>query len=73
MARKTRRMKSVEVTMKVVIEVDDTIVDVDNLDSQLVVCFYHEDTYGTEHYLPKAEGLTVTEYIDTTINSITEV
>lgn len=66
-------MKSVEVTMKVLIDVDETVVDIDNLDSQLVVCFYKEDTYGTEHFLPKTEGLTVTEYIDTTINSITEI
>ena len=66
-------MKSVEVTMKVLIDVDETVVDIDNLDSQLVVCFYKEDTYGIEHFLPKTEGLTVTEYIDTTINSITEI
>jgi hypothetical protein len=66
-------MKAVEVTIKVLIDVDDNIVDVSELDSRLVVCFYHEDTYGTEHYLPKADGLSVTEYIDTTIDSITEV
>lgn len=66
-------MKAVEVTLKVLIEVDDNIVDVNDLDSRLVVCFYHEDTYGTEHFLPKADGLSVTEYLDTTINSITEI
>ena len=66
-------MKAVEVTLKVLIEVDDNIVDVSDLDSRLVVCFYHEDTYGTEHFLPKADGLSVTEYLDTTINSITEI
>ena len=66
-------MKAVEVTLKVLIDVDDNIVDVSDLDSRLVVCFYHEDTYGTEHYLPKADGLSVTEYIDTTINSVTEI
>ena len=66
-------MKAVEVTIKVLIDVDDNIVDVSELDSRLVVCFYHEDTYGTEHYLPKADGLSVTEYIDTTIDSITEI
>jgi hypothetical protein len=66
-------MKAVEVTIKVLIDVDDNIVDVNELDSRLVVCFYHEDTYGTEHYLPKADGLSVTEYIDTTIDSITEI
>ncbi len=66
-------MKAVEVTLKVLIDVDDNIVDVSDLDSRLVVCFYHEDTYGTEHFLPKADGLSVTEYLDTTINSITEI
>ena len=66
-------MKAVEVTMKVLIDVDDDIVDISELDSRLVVCFYHEDTYGTEHYLPKADGLSVTEYIDTTIDSVTEI
>lgn len=66
-------MKAVEVTIKVLIDVDDNIVDVSDLDSRLVVCFYHEDTYGTEHYLPKADGLSVTEYIDTTIDSVTEI
>jgi hypothetical protein len=66
-------MKAVEVTLKVLIDVDDSIIDVNDLDSRLVVCFYHEDTYGTEHYLPKADGLSVTEYIDTTINSVTEI
>ena len=66
-------MKAVEVTLKVLIDVDDSIIDVNDLDSRLVVCFYHEDTYGTEHYLPKVDGLSVTEYIDTTINSVTEI
>jgi hypothetical protein len=66
-------MKAVEVTLKVLIDVDDNIIDVNELDSRLVVCFYHEDTYGTEHYLPKADGLSVTEYIDTTIDSVTEI
>ena len=66
-------MKAVEVTLKVLIDVDDSIIDVNDLDSRLVVCFYHEDTYGTEHYLPKADGLSVTEYIDTTINSVSEI
>lgn len=66
-------MKAVEITLKVLIDVDDNIIDVNELDSRLVVCFYHEDTYGTEHYLPKADGLSVTEYIDTTIDSVTEI
>ncbi len=66
-------MKAVEVTIKVLIDVDDNIVDVSDLDSRLVVCFYHEDTYGTEHFLPKADGLSVTEYLGTTIDSITEI
>lgn len=66
-------MKAVEVTLKVLIDVDDSIVNVNELDSRLVVCFYHEDTYGTEHYLPKAEGLSVTEYLDTTIDSVTTI
>ena len=66
-------MKAVEVTIKVLIDVDDSIVDVSDLDRNLVVCFYHEDTYGTEHFLPKADGLSVTEYLGTTIDSITEI
>ncbi len=66
-------MKAVEVTLKVLIDVDDNIVDVSDLDGRLVVCFYHEDTYGTEHFLPKADGLSVTEYLGTTIDSITEI
>jgi hypothetical protein len=65
-------MKSVEVTMKFLVDVDDDI-EINELDSRLVVCFYHEDTYGTEHFLPKTEGLTITEYIDTTINSVTQI
>ena len=52
-------MKAVEVTLKVLIDVDDNIIDVNDLDSRLVVCFYHEETYGTEHYLPKADGLSI--------------
>jgi hypothetical protein len=66
-------MKTVEVTMRVLIEVDDTIVDVDNIDSDLVVCFYKDDGYGNEMFLPKADGLTVLEYLDTRIESINEV
>lgn len=66
-------MKSVEVTMRFVVEVDESITDLNELDGQLVVCFYHEDTYGTEHFLPKTEGLTITEYLDTTINSVTQI
>jgi hypothetical protein len=66
-------MKAVEVTLKVLIDVDDDFIEVNDLDSRLVVCFYHEDTYGTEHYLPKAEGLTITEYLETTINSVTTI
>jgi hypothetical protein len=65
-------MKAVEVTMKVLIDVDDDI-EINDLESRLVVCFYHEDTYGTEHFLPKADGLSVTEYLGTTINSITQI
>jgi hypothetical protein len=65
-------MKSVEVTMKFLVDVDDDI-EINELDSRLVVCFYHEDTYGTEHFLPKTEGLTITEYLDTTINSVTQI
>lgn len=65
-------MKAVEVTMKVLIDVDDDI-EINDLESRLVVCFYHEDTYGTEHFLQKADGLTVTEYLDTTINSVTKI
>lgn len=59
--------------MRVLIEVDDTIVDVDNIDSDLVVCFYKDDGYGNEMFLPKADGLTVLEYLDTRIESINEV
>lgn len=65
-------MKSVEVTMKFLVDVDDDI-EINELESRLVVCFYHEDTYGTEHFLPKDNGLTVTEYLDTTINSVTQI
>jgi hypothetical protein len=66
-------MKSVEVTIKVAIDVDDTIVEINDIPNQLVVCFYKEDTYGTEHFLPKTEGLTITEYIDTRIDSIDSI
>ena len=52
-------MKTVEVTMRVLIEVDDTVVDVNDIDSNLVVCFYEDDGYGNEQFLPKADGLTV--------------
>ena len=62
-------MKSVEVTMRFLIDVEDDI-EINDLDSQLVVCFYHEDTYGTEHFLPKTDGLTIMEYLDTTITQI---
>ena len=65
-------MKAVEVTMKVLIDVDDDI-EINDLESRLVVCFYHEDTYGTEHFLPKADGLTIVDYLDTTINSVTQI
>jgi hypothetical protein len=65
-------MKSVEVTMRFLIDVEDDI-EINELDGRLVVCFYHEDTYGTEHFLPKTEGLTITEYLDTTINSVTQI
>jgi len=65
-------MKSVEVTMRFLVDVDDDI-EINELDSRLVACFYHEDTYGTEHFLPKTEGLIITEYLDTTINSVTQI
>jgi hypothetical protein len=66
-------MKEVEVTLKVVIEVDENVLDIDDLDNILVVCFRNEDKYGNETFLPKDEGLTVVEYISTSIDSVKDV
>lgn len=59
-------MKTIEVTMRFIVNAEDGI-DISELDSKLVACFYHEDTYGTEHFLPKEDGLTIVEYSDATI------
>lgn len=64
--------KFVEITMNVVVEYDTELYDENDVVSKSVLCFYEEDKTGVENFLPKAEGLEVIDYIDTSGFDVTE-
>ena len=66
--------KFVEVTMKVVIEYDANELDIEEVVNSVTDCFYNEDTYGNETFLPVTETMKVHEYLETDIvyNDVTE-
>lgn len=65
--------KFIEIRMNVVVEYDTDLYDEDDIVSKSVLCFYEEDKTGVENFLPKAEGLEVIDYLDTSVIDITEV
>ncbi len=66
--------KFVEVTMKVVIGYDANELDIEEVVSSVTACFYNEDTFGNETFLPVTETMRVYEYLETDIvyNDVTE-
>ena len=66
--------KFVEVTRKVVIEYDANELDIEEVVNSVTACFYNEDTYGNETFLPVTETMKVHEYLETDIvyNDVTE-
>jgi hypothetical protein len=56
--------KYVEITMKVVIEYNANELDIEEVVSSVVACFYNEDTYGNETFESATETMKVYEYID---------
>jgi len=66
-------MREVKVTIEAIIEVDENLLDIYDLEDKVVICFRNEDEVGIETFIPFDEGLSVTEYISTTIDPITEI
>ena len=64
--------KFVEITMTVVIEYNANEVDVEDVISSAVICFYSEDTYGIELFEPETETMTVHEYESTDFKDVTD-
>ena len=64
--------KFVEITMKVVIEYDANEEDINEVVSSVVACFYNEDTFGNETFVPSTETMKVQEYGETTFEDVTE-
>jgi len=64
--------KFIEISMNVVVEYDTDLYDENDVVSKSVLCFYEEDEVGVENFLPKAEGLVVIDYLDTSGFDVTE-
>jgi hypothetical protein len=65
--------KQAIVQIEAVIEYDDTLFDIDEIDSSVVICFRKEDKYTDEElFLPKMDGMEVIEYIDVGVGEIEE-
>jgi len=56
--------KQAIVQIEAIIEYDDTLFDIDDIDSAVVICFRKEDKYTDEEFfLPKMDGMEVINYI----------
>jgi len=65
--------KQVSITMTVIVEYDANELDINEVVSSTVACFYNEDTYGNETYSPKTEQLEVIEYSETAYKDVTGI
>jgi hypothetical protein len=65
--------KQAIVQIEAVIEYDDTLFDIDEIDSSVVICFLKEDKYTDEElFLPKMDGMEVIEYVDVGVGEVDE-
>jgi hypothetical protein len=64
--------KFVEITMKVVIEYDANEEDIEDVVSSVVACFYSEDTFGNETFIPLTETMKIYEYDEKIFEDVTE-
>jgi hypothetical protein len=64
--------KFVEITMKVVIEYDANEEDIEDVVTSVVTCFYSEDTFGNETFIPLTETMKIYEYDEKIFEDVTE-
>jgi hypothetical protein len=65
--------KQAIVQIEAIIEYDDSLFDMDDIDSSVVICFRKEDKYTDEElFLPKMDGMEVIDYIDVGVGEVDE-
>jgi len=65
--------KQAIVQIEAIIEYDDSLFDMDDIDSSVVICFRKEDKYtDDELFLPKMDGMEVIEYVDVGVGEVDE-
>ena len=65
--------KQAIVQIEAIIEYDDSLFDMDDIDSSVVICFRKEDKYTDEElFLPKMDGMEVIEYVDVGVGEVDE-
>ena len=64
--------KFVKITMEFVVEYDANVMDIEEVVSSAVTCFYEEDKEGNEMFLPYTDTMKVQEYTDSTFVDVTE-
>jgi hypothetical protein len=64
--------KYVKITMEFVVEYDANEMDINDVVSSVVTCFYEEDKEGNEMFLPYTDSMKVQEYTDSTFIDVTE-
>jgi hypothetical protein len=64
--------KYVKITMEFVVEYDANKMDINDVVSSAVTCFYEEDKEGNEMFLPYTDSMKVQEYTDSTFVDVTE-
>ena len=64
--------KYVKITMEFVVEYDANEMDINDVVSSAVTCFYKEDKEGNEMFLPYTDSMKVQEYTDSTFVDVTE-
>jgi hypothetical protein len=64
--------KYVKITMEFVVEYDANEMDINDVVSSAVTCFYEEDKEGNETFLPYTDSMKVQEYTDSTFVDVTE-
>jgi hypothetical protein len=64
--------KYVKITMEFVVEYDANEMDINDVVSSAVTCFYEEDKEGNEMFLPYTDSMKVQEYTDSTFVDVTE-
>jgi hypothetical protein len=58
--------------MEFVVEYDANEMDINDVVSSAVTCFYEEDKEGNEMFLPYTDSMKVQEYTDSTFVDVTE-